>query len=393
MSFLQFPITIGAIFRFLLIIFLFIYMVYTFINDKNRELLIILFSAHLLMGTTFMINFFMKEPFLFFEELQFLLKTSYFVSVFLFTLLLIEKNISFYKIGKRAIPYVAIIITSSFWISLITKTNLMSYQYDKAGYSGWFFSANELSLIILILLSLSLIYLHEAKGSEQNLYFFVIFLLLSISPMIGTKTVFFGSIIVLSLYTAYVLFFMQKQRFTLIYLVIICLYVVFIPFSPIMTNTQLTNEHTKVKQVEAMTTNETIMPPFIKKMLSSRDIYFQIQAEDFYYAPFIYQLFGLGYGGNYTKAAKLIEMDFFDLLFSYGYIGFFLIIIPLLLVIQQSFILKWTITSLLLQFTIFLLLIISALAGHMLFAPSVITYFVFLLLQTAEIHEINENMR
>src|SRR5699024_7025515 len=101
------------------------------------------------------------------------------------------------------------------------------------------------------------------------------------------------------------------------------------------------------------------------------------------------QLVGLGYGGNYEVAPKLIEMDFFDLLFSYGYIGFFILIIPFIRVIYQSFSVENGIIKFTLQLTIFLILGISFLAGHVLFAPSVMTYFSLLLIKANQLDDKN----
>lgn len=47
-------------------------------------------------------------------------------------------------------------------------------------------------------------------------------------------------------------------------------------------------------------------------------------------APLSQKLFGMGYAGNYTDKIKLIEMDFHDLFFAFGIVGFLIYLIPLL---------------------------------------------------------------
>ncbi|HSH50469.1 MAG TPA: O-antigen ligase family protein, partial [Bacteroidales bacterium] len=77
--------------------------------------------------------------------------------------------------------------------------------------SGWFYSANELSVIVIILLTLTIIYFHEKRTFLPLIAFSFI---LSMIPMIGTKTAFYGAIIIIISFFALSIFTKQiKQNF------------------------------------------------------------------------------------------------------------------------------------------------------------------------------------
>lgn len=394
----QVPITIGAGFRALIIIFLFVFITLFLIINKWYSYFLMWTCSFIVISITFITNYFVKQPFYFFEEINFILKTTYYIVFAFSTLIIIRKNVNMANIIYRSIPIVSIIIGTSFWIAFITKTNISSYAYDKAGYSGWFFSANELSSIVLILLSLTIAHLHETNKQNTIIHFIALCFLLSMLPMIGTKTAFSGGLLIVGAYILYLLFFAKRNsiniRFKLIFLIIISLFFIMIPFTPISTNTtsvELNDNYLQLKRPDNY--DQMITHPVLNRILSSRDIYFKKTANDFFHLSMTRQLFGLGYGGNYTTEPKLIEMDFFDLLFSYGYIGFLILIMPLIKLNHLSLTRNKSISLIILQLTILLLLAIAFLAGHILFAPAVMTYLFILFLQSTQIHKVNLDER
>lgn len=393
MTISKMPVTIGALSRALLIFSLFFYITLHLIKTKQYDYLTIWLCSFLTMLVTLIINLLLKQPFFLFAEINFILKTSYYVVLSFFILIVIDKYKNMYNTIYRAIPIVSLIIGGSFWIALITNTNISSYTYDKTGYSGWFFSANELSVIVLILLSLTIAHLHESHKKNTAIHFISLSFLLSILPMIGTKTAFVGGVIIVSMYAFYLLLFLRKKKefisFKLTFFAIISLFFIIVPFTPIVSNTasvELNDAYLQTKQLHY--SEQQMIHPFLNRILSSRDIYLQMTADDFYSSSFIQQLFGIGYGGKYTTEPKLIEMDFFDLMFSYGYIGFLILIIPLIILILKSFVVKRSISLAILQLSVVLSLAISFLAGHILLAPSVMTYLAVLFLQTVQLYDV-----
>ena len=84
----------------------------------------------------------------------------------------------------------------------------------------------------------------------------------------------------------------------------------------------------------------------------------------------------MGYAGNYTDKIKLIEMDFHDLFFAFGIVGFLIYLIPLLyfgitLFIRMitNFKKIMTVKYMLLASTLILSLGIGFMSGHVLTAP------------------------
>ena len=55
---------------------------------------------------------------------------------------------------------------------------------------------------------------------------------------------------------------------------------------------------------------------------SDRDKFLKVYKQYYKDAPLSQKLFGMGYAGNYTDKIKLIEMDFHDLFFAFGIVGF-----------------------------------------------------------------------
>src|SRR5699024_434843 len=110
----------------------------------------------------------------------------------------------------------------------------------------------------------------------------------------------------------------------------------------------------RMKQVDHQMEQHTAVQnsTFMTKLLSSRDIYLQTTKEDFIQAEGLRKAFGLGYAGNYTSDPKIIEMDFFDMFFSYGVIGTLLLLIPLLYLCVKVLIFPIHIEKALLLFTL-----------------------------------------
>src|SRR5699024_3275158 len=112
-----------------------------------------------------------------------------------------------------------------------------------------------------------------------------------------------------------------------------------------------------------------------------RDLYVSEIAQDFYHAPLLRKLFGLGLAGDYGRYPKMIEMDFFELFFSFGIIGSFVLLLPLLTVVGFLFTrISLARKNWALLVSLSLSVLVAASAGHVLFAPSVMSYVVITIL-------------
>jgi cation transport ATPase len=127
-------------------------------------------------------------------------------------------------------------------------------------------------------------------------------------------------------------------------------------------------------------------------IFSGRQVYEERHKQFFKEAPMSQKLLGMGYAGNYKyneqkqPDPKLIEMDFHDLFYDFGIIGFALLMIPFIyygLRILLAFITRFkeifNIKYGMITASLVLALGIAYIAGHILTAPGVGIYFVVLL--------------
>lgn len=385
-------ITIGMIYHVFLIILILIYLGKYF-AQRHVKLFILFLLTFMTVSITFFSNFFLKQPFLFFQEVQYLFKTIYYICIVYITYILLKRQALTRRFILKVTTIIALIISGSYWIAFITNTSLATYATNNAGYSGWFFAPNELSVTVILLLALTSANLFEHTDQmdikaktlhiTRHSFIWMIFLsVLLIGPFIGTKTAFIGSVVLLITCVVGVLLksnlFWQQHRYQEIFVIIAFVYFLVIPWSPIKNN--LTINSLASSPIQQMTFKHKAeqLPHILQRLLSSRDQYFLDIYTDYAQAPLFQKTFGLGYAGNYINDPKIIEMDFFDMFFSYGVIGTILLLVPLCLIIGQI-IKQWkktwpTLQVIVLTIAIFLAMGIAFLAGHVIFAPSVITY-------------------
>ncbi|KHE72632.1 O-antigen ligase family protein, partial [Halobacillus sp. BBL2006] len=179
------------------------------------------------------------------------------------------------------------------------------------------------------------------------------------------------------------------------------------PLSPSVTNvsgdvSKISEEKAKQKEAEAAGESEggmspegepapdeddvdedvsLIQSPVLRILLSSRNLFFANTYEQYKNADIVQKSFGMGYAGNYKENRKLIEMDFFDLFFSYGIIGSLLLFMPFFLLaflfIKRLFTMPLRVITpenVLLFAAIGMGTGIAFLAGHVLYAPAVNIY-------------------
>ena len=130
----------------------------------------------------------------------------------------------------------------------------------------------------------------------------------------------------------------------------------------------------KVPESPIEKTEQTEQDIKFQQMMSSRDIYLEDIKADYVQAIPIRKLIGLGYAGDYEKNPKMIEMDFFDLFFSYGIIGTLIMLLSVPILLNRLLAYRHTITYLVSLLALGLIGGISFVAGHVMFAPAVMTY-------------------
>jgi len=384
--FLNFPITIGVIIRG---IFLVLIVIYTLLKTKKDKKL----SGYLLSVFIFGCLYFLTKIELLkienlITELIYLFKYFYFPIVVVCLLksynkLQLDKNIINKIFIFDAAIYAVLII-----LPVITNTSFSSYGYYGKGSVGWFYAANEIGAILSILFPFIYIKLHEEKIGP----FFVLNIILSLSMMIiGTKVCYLAMIFTQIFFLIYFILTKRNRKIIITSALVIVISLIAIPTLPVSENVQTSIDNNITTEIEQ--SNDTnLYSKVINIILSSRQIYLSDTYEISKKSPVQDKLFGIGFSNrnniNDEKITKLIEIDFLDILFHYGLIGFIVYFLPFLYIIIKSFIKiikKKQYTNfykLIYMYLTLLLISISSVAGHVFGSPSVSIYLslVFVLL-------------
>ncbi|KGX94084.1 hypothetical protein N781_01610 [Pontibacillus halophilus JSM 076056 = DSM 19796] len=419
-------ITIGLVIR---VLFMGISALFILIskNSKLKKYVIsYLVLLAVVMGAGLLYNYFNKPIFSVFSELQLLAKTAYYSVMFCSFILAFQYWNGFETISQkvyRSINGAMLIVSLSMFLAILTGTASETYDYNKFGYKGWFFAGNEISAIIAI--SFPLVYLLALKRTtsiKSAIHYIPAVLLAITAILIGTKVGHFAMLIaVIILSFTYIIRWIvslvqtkhdREGKAKMIASILFLAFALLLtPFSPSFAN--VSNDVTKIKENTNITDDEQeteeeneifdeengtsnekgeeetrprkdreqIKSEILSTVLSSRDVYFLNTYSDFKKAPIYQKLFGMGYAGNYEDKPKLIEMDFFDIFFSYGIVGSIIVLLPLLSIMVLTVTKLFTNPKLVfsphsigITVSILLGLGIAFFAGHVIFAPAVNIY-------------------
>ena len=351
------------------------------------------------------------------SELKYILKFIYF-PVLTFALLNIfdESGFEKDKLDKimlwNLIFYILIII-----IPTILDINFKSYSNSSyAGSVGWYFSANEVSSILLLLFPFIYVLLKKHKVIFSLLFITSLFRI----SLIGTKVTLFGIIIITFL--IFITIIVKKKK--------ILNNIVIISFSAFLITIIYMSENYSVmnlkNSISVEETQETIeieneISKYYEKnkflssiknlgsiLLSDRDVYalnsYYIYSEN--YRP-SYLLFGMGFSNtdriSNSRVEKLIEIDFLDIFFHLGLLAIFIVAFPFIYTFiiylkkRKSETIKFNTNIFFYLMIIFLTLGISSTAGHTYLAPAVSIYisiyFIYLLneIKSFEKRKINDS--
>ncbi|HDX9630279.1 TPA: O-antigen ligase family protein [Bacillus cereus] len=418
--------TIGVITR---LFVMFLSGIYILIQTKKQgNIKYILYI--ILVGIVFTIglvnNKFTKDPMVLTEEIKFIAKALYpFVMltcyVFVFKSLK-EKSPSNSKM-RDYITYASLIIGVVMVASITTGTDYNSYEWVKLGSRGWFYAGNELGSILAIMCPIVILYSIEKTKSIGKAYYWipsilVVYSLFAIGTKVGVGAI-FGSMAI-----AVVMCFIQaftqrkdgkKHAYLLNGFLAITVFVgilAYTPFSPFMKNMgfhfQLIEQEQSAKKEEKKKEEaKEHKPPVTEQekekekakekvaekkeetqalIFSGRQLFEQMYKDFYNEAPMSQKLLGMGYAGNYKEQPKLIERDFHDWFYSFGIIGFILLVIPFLYFgikfiacIFTKFKQIFTVKYAMMIAAILLGLGISFMAGHILIAPGVSFYLVLIM--------------
>ncbi len=413
--------TVGVVVRFAFMLLALGYLLFHIKKPGNIKYIVYLILLGIVLAISLINNMIVKSPVSLSEEVKFILKSVY-PFVLLFGYIIVFKELKdradTYNKLITYFLYTTIILSVVMIVSMATGTDFPSYPHSKIGSRGWFFAGNDLSAIFAIMFPIVVLYsIHKTTSFSKIYYWIPTLLAMYASIMVGTK-VGYGAIVVtlgVALFFSFIEYMMNRKKEgkgfpqlvnTIVALVVLAGLGVLTPLTPIAKNMgihlQIYEYKKAVREEQERKEGKVVKedPAEAKKhaqgeltdsevkslIYSDRDKFLKVYQGYYKEAPLSQKLFGMGYAGNYTKKIKLIEMDFHDLFFAFGIVGFLIYFIPLLyfgirLLIRflGNFKQMLTVKYMLLASTILLSLGIGFMSGHVLTAPSVSIFFVVIL--------------
>lgn len=380
----------------ILVMFLFIYYLFFISKSKHKKISIIyILLVFIYMLAFIIITINLKDTTVITCELQNLLRNFFFPlnSICLFNIYS-EKE---FNINKKSVAVILLIYILLLFVPTLTNLDFSSYAYSKEGSVGWFNSTNEIGGILSILLPLSLIYLFKIKNKLLVIVTFIISLYTYFA--IGTKVPILSIFVIIFIFLIkYIYEIIKLKRYKLLgiisstFILLIILGFFLVPKTSFYKNIVIHLDFLKVDEV-----SDLVSPNIIDKFVfSDRVSYYTKTKNNYNNASIEEKLMGIGYIEKYATDdinIKTIEMDYFDIFFRHGIVGFILFFIPFIYILKTIFIKLKDIKKidnelLALLISIILILVLSLFSGHILVAPSVSIFVIIILLMTSKKLEV-----
>lgn len=407
--------TVGIVVRFAFMLLALGYLLLHHKQPGAKKYIIYLCLFGIVLAIGLVNNLMVKSPISFGEEVKFILKSVYPI-VLLFGYIIALKELKnndyvFHKVITYFL-YATLILSISLIAAMVTGTDFQSYPHSKIGSRGWFFAGNDLSSIFAIMFPIVVLYsVHKTTSFSKFYYWIPTVLAMYASIMVGTK-VGYGAILVtlgvalLFSFIQYMIYRKQEGKGfshlvnTVIAAVILGGLLALTPQTPIAKNmsihlqmyeykksVQEEKERKEGKVIKEEHKPGELSDSEVKSLIySDRDKYLKVYKQYYKDVPLSQKLFGMGYAGNYTTKIKLIEMDFYDLFFAFGIVGFLMYLLPILyfgikifIRIITNFKKLFSTKHMLLASTLVLSLGIAFMSGHVLTAPAVSIFFAVIL--------------
>ncbi|BCC51483.1 MULTISPECIES: O-antigen ligase family protein [Bacillus cereus group] len=408
--------TVGIVVRFAFMLLALGYLLLHHKQQGAKKYILYLCLFGIVLAIGLVNNLMIKSPVSFGEEVKFIIKSVYPI-VLLFGYIIALKELknnefAFHKIITYFL-YATLILSISIITAMATGTDFPSYPNSKIGSRGWFFAGNDLSSIFAIMFPIVVLYsVHKTTSFSKVYYWIPTVLAMYASIMIGTK-VGYGAIVItlgIALFFLFIEYMMHRKKegkgFTYLVNTIVAAVVlggllVLTPQTPIAKNMSIhlqiyeykksvqdekDRKEGKVVKEEEHKQGELTDSEMKSLIYSDRDKFLKVYKQYYKEAPLSQKLFGMGYAGNYTTKMKLVEMDFHDLFFAFGIVGFLMYLLPLLyfgikifIRLITNFKKLFSVKHMLLASTLVLSLGIGFMSGHVLTAPAVSIFFVVIL--------------
>lgn len=356
---------VGIIFRMIFLLFILYVCIFVYNKKKNIIYLLILFLYSIL----YMIANINSGGF---SEFHGLVRVLYF-PIMLFSLYTIRGE---FRVSNKSLVFILFIYIVLIFIANISGTSFKSYDIAKDGSIGWFNSTNEVSVIITILIPI-MITVFKDKGYLliKLILLFIFFIVIS---KIGTKTPIFGLfIILLALILWFLIYFVRNKKYSylvasfLFLIVVSIVSILIIPKTTFYNNIKIHLNYLEVDNISEIMSDSYLFDHFV---FSQRITFLENTSDEYEKSSWMEKLFGIGYYKNESDIYKSIEMDYYDLYYSHGIVGFIIIMGTYLYILYKVFrdICKNTTFDKYMNYlSLILILILSLFSGHVLVSPSV----------------------
>lgn len=363
---LDINITLGIVVRILFLAFL----MYTTIFIYKKKLSLYSYLSLCIYSVLYLIGIVIYKDGVVFYELQGLLKALYFPLILVSLYDLKDE----FKISKMTLFTVLFTYLILIIIPNTLGLGFDSYKITKSGNLGFFNAANEISGIISLLTPVMFIILKDLKNKILKVIFALIYLVVILT--IGTKTPLLTLLITIGFtYLYYMINCIKKKTYKPIVLTGILIVVAFaslllvLPKTNFYKNIKVHLDYLEVDNIVDVFKEKELVDHFI---FSQRLTFLENKSSDYMQASIYEKIFGIGYTED-KETTKLIEMDYFDIFYSHGIVGFILIIgiyfYILYKVLTNSK--KITFDNYMIKLSIFLILILTLFTGHIITAPAV----------------------
>ncbi len=359
--------TLGIIIRTVFLAFVMLITVFIF-KKKNAlfvYLALALYSIFYLLGIIIY-----KDGVGLFYEIQGLFKIIYF-PILLYSLYCLKDyiNININTLYKTLIIYILMIFIPTF-----LDVGYKTYEVTKKGSLGFFNSANEISGIISLLTPIIFIKLKEKKHLFLQSLFFIIYLITILN--MGTKTPLLSLGITIGFIFGFIIINAIKKKnyrilsaFIITFIVIFTSILLLLPRTNFYKNIKTHMDFLGVESISEVFTEFNLVDHFI---FSQRLTFLSDENYLFKNSSTYQKVFGRGYL-NQGEETKLIEMDYFDVFYHHGIIGFiiFFIIYGIVVIKTLNKKKKTDFNQIMLYTSFLLILTLSLFSGHIIIAPSV----------------------
>lgn len=373
----NFHFTFGNIIRVIFLIFVMYTTVFVYKNKKS-------FIYYLICGVYFflyVINCIVfKDGVGLFSEIQGLIRTFYFPLI-LISLYEIKEEI---KINKMLLVTTLGVYLVCIFLPIIFGIGYQSYEVTKSGTLGFYNSANEISGIISILTPIVFILFKEKRKLFAKLLFILMYLIVIVS--VGTKTPLLSLLITIGMLFMWIIVRAIKKKeyksiiyMSLIIFVGIVALLITVPKTNFYKNIKVHLDFLDVDNIVDILKDEELIDHFI---FSQRLTFWNNRENVFEDSNIFQKLIGIGYLED-GKLSKLVEMDYIDIYYCHGVIGFIIFFSGYFCVLVKIFKekIKINFDKYMTMVSFILIIFLSLFTGHIITAPAVSLIVIMIILE------------